>query len=92
MLRQSPAAIKHAVTDSVRWRRFARITVQLPLAQPTDPDCGIPPRPDGGGNTIVLDARMHLGTLLRRYLATVYSAPAWGSDCRVWLTSAIADG
>jgi hypothetical protein len=94
LLRESPAAVKVAVADSVRRWRFARILKQFPAAVSTEPDCGIPISLDGEPSraSIVTDAGIRLGALLRARPAAVEAVPAWDAGCRPWLVSAMTGG
>ena len=94
MLRHSPAALTAAVATAVRRWRFARIVKQFPAAVPLEPDSGMPARAGDGTHaaTIILDAGLHLGSLLGARSAKVESAPAWDSGCRAWLISAVPGG
>ena len=94
LLRESPAAVKVAVADSVRRWRFARIQKQFPAAVSTEPDCVIPISLDGEPSraSIVTDAGIRLGALLRARPAAVEAVPAWDAGCRPWLVSAMTGG
>ena len=96
LLRESPAAIEAAVADAVRRWRFARILRQFPAAVPSTHDCTISACGDEGralvGRTVVADAGILLGSLVRTRPAKVDGVPAWDAVCRPWLVSAITGG
>ena len=96
LLRESPAAVKVAVAGAVRRWRFARILRQFPAAVPSAPDCTVPACDDGERRvaepTVVVDAGLLLGTLVRTRPAKIDEVPAWDVGCRPWLVSAITGG
>ena len=89
LLRESPAAVKHAVAGSVRRWRFRRIVTQFPAAYPLDGT-------HEEAATIVVDLSAALGSLFKacshKRSEAIDEVPMWDAGCRPWLMSARTGG
>ena len=89
LLRDSPAAVKRAVAESVRRWRLRQLVKLYPAMQPHPDDCIA----GAGIDRIVLDGGRAVGTLLNgARVASVDTVPAWDGECRAWLISGITNG